>query len=186
MLFACTAVLVCVQFVLMRVASEPYPALLMPAFEGDGGYRGGVVESPRMDVVLVQSDGSRRTFQANELFSDFDSSYQRTLALKFLTPPQTPPETRNADGLRGYLRQLSRRFLPGLHRGQRQRDAPDNLASLQDWLTRRVARLLPDQNVTRVEFQWFNESVSVVGGRRRATQAPLGVFVMSLEADGPR
>jgi hypothetical protein len=57
---------------------------------------------------------------------------------------------------------------------------------LQEWVKRRVARLLPNQDVTRVEFQWFNESVSVVSGRRLSTEAPLGVFVVSLEADGLR
>jgi hypothetical protein len=186
LLFVCTVLLLCGQWVLMRVGGEPYPALLMPAFEGDGGYRAGVVETTRMDVVLVQSDGSQRTFQPSDLFSDFDSSYQRSLALKFLSPTRTQPEARSPDGPRGSLRRLSRQLIPGLHRGQRQRDAPDNQTSLQGWLKSRVVQLLPNQEVTRVEFQWFNELVSVAGDRRRSTQAPLGVFVVSLEADGLR
>jgi hypothetical protein len=181
-----TALLVVGQYTLTRLAGQPYPALVMPAFYGDGGYRGGIVDIPRVDVVLVQSDGSRRTFQADDLLVDFDSSYQGALLSKYLSPPRTEPEARISNGLNGYLRRVSLRLLPGLHRGQRQRDAPDNRASLRGWLKRQVARLLPNQEVQRVEFQWFTETVSVVSGRPRASKAPLGVFVVPLDTDAPR
>jgi hypothetical protein len=157
----------------------------MPFFDGDGGYRRGAVEVPHVEVVLVLADGSRRRFHIKDLLNSFDVGLQGTVALKYLSPLQEQ-EPRSSSGLKGYLRRLALRLLPGLHRGQWQRDDPDNRASLREWLQRRAGELLPDQPVARVEFEWSTQRVSVVDGQRRATLTPLGVFAVPLGTDTPR
>ena len=131
-------------------------------------------------------DGSHSLFQQRELLSEFDESYHNDIALKYLSPLQTQRDVRDAGGWRAWLRQFRQRFLPHLNAGQRRRSDPAVVASLRAWAATRAVVMLPNRKIQRVEFRWFNETVSASQYSPRVTRESLGEFIVSLADDQPR
>jgi hypothetical protein len=169
------ALLVAQSLVIHRY-SEPYPAIMMPAFPGSGGYRDGRVEISQYEAVFI-TEGETFSFPSKMLLEEFPDSLHGTIAKNALTPRSESPQTAQRTSQIALLRDA---IFPGFGARKTSRDSPENFASLQDWLRGRARVLVPGRLVSRVEIRWFREKVTIAGTKFHTEREPTSTLVIPL------
>lgn len=169
------------QYVVIARVGEPYPAIMMPGFDGTGGAEADSVSSLSVETVFVEANGNSKVLTLRRLFSEIPDSHHHVMALQFFSPgPQSAAD--NDAVIRGMRRGLKYRLFPGLHLGRECRDCEANLSSLRSWLQSRASEAFPGQRFTRVEFRWFREVFSLKSEKvpLRCDRVPIGTFEVEL------
>ena len=113
-LFAVVAVLLPIQFWFARtsVFGEPYPALIMPAFDGLATNPDGKIPAESVSVVVTFADGAVEPMPLRMLFAGAPSSHIMAMAQIALKPEPPRPPARPPDP---WWRALIKRYVaPGL------------------------------------------------------------------------
>jgi len=159
-------------------AREPYPAILMPAFEQATGEEG-TRSTARPEITVVFTDGEVLDLSAGQLLGPLPRSHWRTTLLAFRPESSGFPWARR--GPRASSPPSGDPLLPGRRIRRRFEDAGHRFASEEalSWLRRRVERLGGGRPATELRFDWFEETMrpgeaGPVRGRH------LGTFVVDL------
>jgi hypothetical protein len=176
--FVFAAALLIAQSLFIRRYGEPYPAIVMPGFQGSGGYQDGQVELSSYEAVFV-TEGEEFSFPPKVLLEEFPDGHHGAIAFTCLWPRSEPPQG-SERGSR--FARLTDVIFPGYAARRTSRDSPEHIASLQDWLHSRARALLPDRQVSRVEIRWFRERVRVDGSEFHAEREPTGTLLVPLDA----
>jgi hypothetical protein len=182
LLFIGVVTLLAIQFVFIKQIGEPYPALTMPGFDGNGGFQDGRVNVVRYEAVFI-TDRGEVTIQPQTLLSQFHDSLHWAIAYNCLSPVPATNLKSPAESPRSLLKRIQKRLLPGYRSGSAHRSSPENIATLQDWLRGRANALLPGHRVSRVEIRWFRETVRLEDGNLVVDGSPAGVLLVPLNGD---
>lgn len=156
LVFALVVALLPIQYWFAKVNSrgEPYPALLMPAFEGTQTDRHGLASGESVTIVVSFEDGTESTVPLRMLFARAKSSQIMAMAHIALKPKPAPPIDRSTDSasLREFLK---RHVVPGLPLSTARINywsGPDPLTV--EWLRARMRELFPGRRAIRVTVGW--------------------------------
>lgn len=169
-------IVVVLQLLITRLIGEPYPAIAMPDFSGDGGYRDNRVTITTFDAVFVFQDGSTLVLASTQLLSQYPDSYHSTIATVafdwqsqnwFTSQPRVRENWRY-------------RLFPGLYAGFIDRWTELNQTSLRSWLVDKAASLRPDVQLDRVKIDWYRDTFSFRDGQLTSAWEPLGSLVIPI------
>ena len=132
-----------IQLFTGKKVGEPYPALTMPRFSGTGGHHDDRVDTLRMDVVFVATDGDEIPVSGRTVLADLPESQYTTITWLFLSkiPTESPAAAR--DRSRAGFRY---RIFSGLNAGWLDRANRENVASLRAWVAQRGADVAAGSN----------------------------------------
>lgn len=180
LIFIAAIAVLAAQSVFINRYGEPYPAIMMPGFEGSGGYQEGQVKIVRFEAVFV-ADGEEFSFQPKVLLNEFPISHhgaisESSLKPRLPSPPAAPPSR---------LGSLRDALFPGYAGRRMSRVSPETAASLRNWLQSRGRDLVPGRQVSRVEIRWFRETVQFATGQfagdwRETAREPIYTVVVTL------
>jgi hypothetical protein len=174
---AFAAIMICcvLQYAVVQVLGEPYPAIIMPGFPGSAGYDDGAVNIKRLEAVFISTQGAPVTFSQRELLAEFPDSLHNTIAQSFLTPlPKDQDFTVSASTRTGIRYQL----FPGLEAGHVDRTSAANITSLTSWLNAQARRLVPGRIVAKVEIRWYEDRYQNRNGALTVDRSPASAFVV--------
>jgi hypothetical protein len=179
-IFVAALALFAVQSLFIHRFGEPYPAIVMPGFEGSGAYRvGGGLEIETYEAAFVAANGGATTVTPRVLLQEFPDSHHATIGYCALKPTSTQGEPAKAASWLGRVRAA---VFPGFQKTPASSECDDKLASLREWLTRRAATLAPGLSISRVEIRWSRQEVRVTGGTPKVIQRELiGTLFVELE-----
>jgi hypothetical protein len=177
LIFLAAIAFLAVQRLFIHRFGEPYPAIVMPGFNGDGGYQDGQVKIDRYMAVFV-ADGEEFSFPPKVLLEEFPDSHHGAISYVLMPRIESPQVVAT-----GRLKRLGDAFFPGIAAWRTSRDSPENIGSLKDWLRSRGGGLVPGRSVSRVEFRWFRETVRVDGGWLESEREPIDTLVITLEGE---
>jgi hypothetical protein len=164
LLFALVAVLLPVQFWLARVRGEPYPAVLLPAFDRVATDAEGRTVAESVAIVVRFADGSVEPLPLRALFARAPSSHIIAMAQIALKPKEAPPA---AEPPRSALRAwLEGNVAPGLRLGTARRrywSGPE--PGTVSWLRARMHELFPGRRPARIDVQWYVDRYAWQAGR---------------------
>lgn len=176
-LFAGAILLLAAQTFFIHRYGEPYPAIIMPGFEGSGGYRDGEVTLSRYEAVFV-ADGEEISFPPKVLLNQFPDSLHTTIGRTSIVPPEATihhePKGRSIEILHA--------IFPGFASRSPSRDSAGFRDSRKAWLKERARALVPGRDVSRVEIRWFLEKIRIVNGQPQATREPQ--YTLRVDFDG--
>jgi len=160
-LFATVIVLFPFQYWFAKCVTEPYPALLLPGFEGGVFNAAGEVSIEPADVSITFLGGKKQVISLRSLFADAPSSQFHVMAYYALHPKPggVPPANlwSNARWKRVILWRLFSGFTQGKIR--RQYWSGPEPATIE-WVRGRMKDLFPRQTVERVDVIWYTEIYS--------------------------
>lgn len=130
--------------------AEPYPGLFLPGFGGSGGYKDGRVHLKRFDVVAIKINGKEQYISSRDWFGEFPDALHSSIAESFFSPVAAPPRSTRSVG--GWASTFRATVFPGLFPS---RQSPEHMADLRAWVGHRLAAFTEPENVTRVDFRWF-------------------------------
>ncbi len=144
-----------VLFILQEVLiynyiSEPYPALRMPSFYGNGINSEGFYEIRSIDIEIDFGDGDYLMLTPRNFFFNAPSSHHWALVSKF-------QPTNEIEGIRPYERlEFLKPILPGffISRNRSYYEIQNNPETLQ-WLRKHIAEISPDKNPKKISFSWY-------------------------------
>jgi hypothetical protein len=145
------------QLIYITVAEEPYPAIMMPRFSWAGPNQASQVDILVPEIVLTYADSSQQVLTQGELLRDFPTGHHPSIMASMLSPLPASPRARRAPAgkfepptwlFRGYA----------LARADRQN--PERVASLRDWLRGRSHALYAASPVVRCTVNWYDDSYS--------------------------
>jgi hypothetical protein len=175
-LFAVVAVLLPIQFWFARTRGEPYPALLLPAFDRVATDADGRVVAESVAIVVRFADGTVEPLPLRTLFARAPSSHIMAMAQIALKPKPPPAAEATRSRLRAWL---ERYVTPGLAPSKARRrywTGPD--PRTVSWLRARVHELFPGRPASRIEVQWYVDRYAWQAGgwaRQRQRTASLDV-----------
>ncbi|HEU4439428.1 MAG TPA: hypothetical protein VFT36_09255 [Methylomirabilota bacterium] len=154
-LFALVAVVLPLQFWFARAnpRGEPYPAILLPAFDRVATDADGRVLAESVTIVVRFADGTIEPLPLRTLFARAPSSHIMAMAQIALKPkPEHPAEAKDSR-----LREWLKRYVaPGLALSTARRhywSGPD--PGTVSWLRARVQELFPDRRPSRIGVEWY-------------------------------
>jgi len=155
--FALVVVLLPAQYWFARASpwGEPYPALLMPPFDGTRTDRHGRPSGESVAIVVSFGDGTIESAPLRTLLAMAPSGQMMAIAHIALKPKPPPPldSPTAPSSLRGFLK---RRVLPGLPLRMARMNywsGPDPLTV--EWLRTRMRELFPGRRAMRVTADWY-------------------------------
>ena len=148
-----TALLGVAAFPLAKLFGEPYPWLIMPGFEGTGGFDGQTVRMVE-PTFTFHLDGQRtHTLEAAQVFAGVNRSVWRRLCSRFEPHAQAPPRLAHL---------IPTTLFPGFGSARRTPlDAHDR--ELFAWLSERLRAYDPDARVAAVTVALRERVVDVAG-----------------------
>lgn len=152
-LFAVVVVLLPLQFWFARMRGEPYPALLLPAFDQVATDADGRVVAESVAIVVRFADGTVEPLPLRTLFARAPSSHILAMAQIALKPKPPPPAASKHSRPREWLEAY---VAPGLALSTARRldwSGPD--PETVSWLRRRVHELFPGRQASRIEVEWY-------------------------------
>ena len=164
-LFAVVVILLPLQFWFARVNpwGEPYPAILLPAFDRVATDADGRVVAESVAIVVRFADGTVEPLPLRALFGRAPNSHILAMAQIALKPKPAPPAGSKDSRLREWLK---RYLAPGLALGTARRhywSGPD--PGTVSWLRRRVHELFPDRHPSRIGVEWYLDRYAWQAGR---------------------
>jgi hypothetical protein len=159
---AVTALLGLAAFPLAKLLGEPYPWLIMPGFEGNGGFDGQRVRmvEPAFTFHLEGSgpgsalaDRRTRELSAAQVFADVNRSNVRRLSARFQAHHQAPPRLAHL---------VPTRLFPGFGSARRTPLDPHD-PELFAWLVARLRAHEPRARVTAVRVAQRERVVDQAG-----------------------
>ena len=156
LVFALVVVLLPTQYWFARANpwGEPYPALLMPAFDGTQTDRHGRVSGESVAIVVSFGDGTTESVPLRTLLAAAPSSHIIAMAQIALKPKPSPPVDRPTSP--SSLRELLKRYVvPGLPlRAARIQYWSEPHPLTVEWLRTRMRELFPGRRAMRVTVDW--------------------------------
>jgi hypothetical protein len=155
--FALVVVLVPIQYWFAKAnpRGEPYPALLMPAFDGAATDAQGLVSGESVAITVTFEDGTEKPVPLRTLFARAPSSYIMAMAHIGLKPKPAPPvEAPIAPS--SFRELLKHRVVPGVSLSAARRyywSGPDPRTVA--WLRTRMRELFPGRRAMRVTVDWY-------------------------------
>lgn len=181
MIFVVAIALLAGQTLFIRRYGEPYPAFVMPAFEGARGYHDGRIGIRRHEVVVV-ADGQSHSFPLKSLLDGIPVSQHGEIALSIFRSKGQPlpavPQSRW-----GRMRDS---LFPGYASRRTSPYTAENTESLRTWLQTRGEALVPGAKVSRVEIRCFVDIVRFDSGRSGSDEMhygrqPIDTYVVNCE-----
>lgn len=175
LIFALAAILLPVQYWFARTnwRGEPYPALLMPAFDRTSRDGRGLASGQSATVTVTFDDGTVEPLPLRRLFARAPSSHILAMAEIGLKPKPSPPvgAARSPESFRELLEQ---HVLPGLSLATARRyhwsgPEPETL----EWLRTRVRELFPGRRARGLRVEWRVDTFVWETDRWARRQAPL-------------
>lgn len=145
------------QYGLMFLVGEPYPALLLPPFEGSG-YEGHEVSIPKVTVNFLSSGQVVHSCPHYTLLDRLPRSYHRDIAGNVFSPRVQREDSLWHNKEPRPKSPVFFQLFPGFHRANRDHLAGKNLAALQTWLKQRAEKLVPEVTVDTVVIRWDAET----------------------------
>jgi hypothetical protein len=164
--FVVVAVLLPVQYWIARTSvwGEPYPALIMPAFDGPVTNPDGTIPAGSVAVDVTFADGGVESVSLHTLFAEAPSSHVVVMAQIALKPKPPAPPARPAGS---WWRELIRQYVaPGLVLSAARRQywsGPDPRTVA--WLRARVQEVFPGRRPAAVTVEWYDETYEWRGDR---------------------
>ena len=178
-IFAAALALFAVQSLFIHRFGEPYPAIVMPGFEGSGAYRARGLEIETYEAAFIAANGGATTVTPRVLLQEFPDSDHAAIGYFALKPTPTQGESAKTVTWLGRVRAA---VFPGFQKRPGSSEYDDRLASLREWLTWRAATLAPGRSISQVEIRWWRENVRVTGGTPQVIQRePIGTLFVELE-----
>ena len=157
-----TALLGIGAFPLAKLFGEPYPWLIMPGFEGAGGFDGETVRMVEPTFTFHLDDQTERTLGAAQVFAEVNRASLRRLASRFEPYERAPPRL-------AYL--VPTRLFPGFGIAARTPLDPHD-PELFAWLSARARAYEPGARVAAVTVA-LRERVVDVAGRVQLNPLPV-------------
>lgn len=168
-----------VQMAYVRVAEEPYPALMMPRFGWAGPRDTTTLEIEVPEVFFTYSDHTTEEVTERELLAGIPDGHHYVL-MNTLLHPTTAPPTRAPPGKYAPPSWL----FPGYGFARIARSTPEYERSLRDWLSRRARSIHPGAAPKRCTVEWHTLSYRTDSAARERTvtgRTPLGSVDIDLE-----
>ena len=180
-LFAAVVLVFPLQFWFTKHVAEPYPALLLPSFEGAGLDAAGRYATELADVVVIFSDGQSRTIGLRRLFAEAPSSQFEAMSRIGLHPKAGGPPPANLWGRTALERAVPSRLVPGfvLRKTRMYYWAGVDPATV-GWLRGRMRELFPERTAVRVDVVWYTQVYTWHDGRRSGERTPVDTVVVPL------
>jgi hypothetical protein len=165
-LFVVVVGLLPVQYWIARtsVLGEPYPALIMPAFDGRVTTSDGKIPAESVGVVVTFADGTVEPLPLRTLFARAPSSHIIAMAQIALKPKPPRPLDRPPDP---WWRALIKQYVvPGLAlRAARTQywSGPDPRTVA--WLRARMQEVFPGRRASEVRVEWYSDTYEWRGDR---------------------
>ena len=164
------------QFAFVRFVSEPYPALMMPAFGGTLAGSDGLYHARSVDVAVSFEDGSDAVIPPSRLFDTAPRAYMVTFLRSNFR--ETRHERRDEESaLESFVKT---RVLPIY--AIRNRQWYDNYVdpATVAWLRGRMAEIFPDRTAVLVRFDWYDDAYVLADGRATRSRERIGDFPIAL------
>lgn len=159
LLFAVVAILLPFQYWIARtsVRGEPYPALIMPAFDGLAANPDGAIPAESVAVAVTFADGAVEPVPLRALLAGAPSSHIMAMAHIALKPkPPAPPARPAGSWWREWIKE---HVAPGLALSAARRHywaGPDPRTVA--WLRARVQELFPGRRAAAVTVEWYADT----------------------------
>ncbi len=170
---ACGLVL---QVAIIAVASEPYPAIMMPGFRGGANDPDGWFRFQSFDIVFEFEGGGRELVTPQQFFVGTPESHTVPIARRVFSPAETrerQPEAPWESWLKRHVfpaREMQNRIYYDAY------IAPETV----EWLRRRAALVFPDRRVQRVRFEWYHNQLRFMNGKAERTRHRYGIREVDL------
>lgn len=143
------------QYIISANYGEPYPAIKMPGFKGDGGSNKQSITLNRLKFIYHWENGDLLNITHLELLSEFPGSHKHAVShffrkLFFLPLKQMPNEIilkKNKTDL----------IFRGYKLGERRLQTKQGVSDLLKWLRKRGKLLGGKGNPIRLEIKWYKE-----------------------------
>ena len=140
---------------LARQIGEPYPWLIMPGFEGTGGFDGQVVRMIEPTFTFHLRNRETRALTTPQLFAGVSHSYLPRLAGRF-APVGAPPR---------FAHLVPTRLFPG-YGPLRKRPLTEHDPALFHWFQQRARAYYPDADVVAVTVAHQQRTIDLAGTTR--------------------
>jgi hypothetical protein len=160
-LFAAVIVLFPLQYWFAKCVTEPYPALLLPSFEGGLLDAAGEVSTETADVSVTFLGGTTQVISLRSLFADAPSSQFQEMARCALHPKPggIPPTDLWSDA--HWKRFVPWGLFPGFTQAKIRRQYWSGVEPpTVEWLRGRMKDLFPGRTVERIEVVWYTATCS--------------------------
>lgn len=158
-LFAVVAVLLPIQcwFARTSVFGEPYPALIMPAFDGLATNPDGRIPAESVSVIVTFADGAVEPMPLRMLFAGAPSSHIMAMAQIALKPKPPRPPARPPDP---WWRALIKQYVaPGLAlRAARTQYWSGLDPRTVAWLRAKTQAVFPGRRAAAVTVEWYADT----------------------------
>ena len=173
LLFATVIVLFPLQYWFAKCVTEPYPALLLPGFEGGPVNAADQVSIETADVSITFFGGKMQVISLRSLFADAPSSQFQVMAYYALYPkPGGVPPADLWSNAR-WKRLIPWRAFPGFTQGKIRRQYWSGVESATvEWVRGKMIDLFPAQTVERVDVIWYNATYSERNAWKIAQRTP--------------
>jgi hypothetical protein len=164
-LFVVVAVLLPVQYWIARtsVLGEPYPALIMPAFDGLVTNPDGAIPMESVAVVVTFADGAVEPVPLRTLFGGAPSSHVVAMAQIALKPKPPRPDRPQDPWWRAVIKQY---VVPGLVLSAARKQywsGPDPRTVA--WLRARLQEVFPGRRAAAATVEWYADIYEWRGDR---------------------
>ncbi len=176
LVFIAVVVVFPLQYYFARTYGEPYPALMMPGFEGSHLNAAGQVVMEDADVVITFDNGQTQTISMRALFAEAPSSHFQVMAINAFKPkPRVPPD--DIWGKTPLKQFIYSKLMPGIVLGRIRHKYWTGVESdVALWLRDRVQRLYPNDKPVKVQIVWYKDLCSWHDGES-SRQRTLGTVV---------
>jgi len=170
------------QYYFAKTYAEPYPALLMPAFEGSMADENGTITTHSVDVFIHFDDGTKRRISSGTLLADAPSSHRGAIIKAiFRSHNRTNELPDNIWGSVPWKQLIKRHVIPGyVLRMIRMIYLQEAEPQTCTWLRQRIRALYPDRKPVSALFLWYKDSYTVSHARPRRNRKSYGVFEVGL------
>jgi hypothetical protein len=155
-----------VQYWISRHITEPYPALMMPAFTGNAFSQAGKFPFNTADVVVHFEDGTTNQLTISTLFAEAPYSHRRSMARIGMKPRPGGPPPEKIYAKSRIMRFLPESVVPGLYVRKRRTTywagpEPETI----EWAKQRIQELYPGRAARQIEVIWYRDEVTWASGQ---------------------
>lgn len=164
-LFLVTFAVLLGQHFFVSVVGQPYPAIVMPAFNGNEDFRHGQLVVTRYEIVLGTSLGESFC-DPSQLLASFPRAYHSTIlshcfAFHLPLPAEDRSSKKHGRARPHILYSVSDLLFPGFSRSRCVSNDESKRESFKEWLINNVSSVVTDDEVAYIEFRQYASNVAI-------------------------